>query len=153
MLLALFAPVASAEVTILDSDAKEVDVVERGKCKIKGKKGDQYFFAHAKSKTGKFSLDVLIEEPTFQGFDDLYILYFGADDPGVSLTRNSDNEIFSNFKIPGTPAGTVGGGVVRFAKGGKKLGVGLSPASNRSFTESYSFAGYLNCKYPKKKRS
>ena len=150
--LALLAPVASAKVTILNSDSgRRVDTISKSRCRVDGKKGNQDFFAAAKSDSGKFTLTAFIDAPVFQGFRRDYTIYYGGKDPEVFLRRRSDNELFSNFKIPGTPAGAVGGGAIDFGEGGRKMGVGLSPASNKSFTEGYVFAGVMRCKYPKRK--
>lgn len=149
--LALLAPVASAKVTILDGDSMTVDTISKGKCRVSGKKGKQDFFVTAKSDAGKFSLTGFIDAPVFTGFHDDYTIFYGGTDPQVFLRRNSDDELFSNFKIPGTPAGTVGGGGISFGNGGRRVGIGLAPAANESFTEGYTFAGVISCKYPKRK--
>lgn len=150
--LGLLAPAASAKVTILDSDGNQVDTIAKAKCLVTGSKGSQDFFAAAKSQTGMFLLTVFIDAPVFQGFDDDYTIFYGGGGPQVFLNRRSDDEVFSNFKIPGTPAGTVAGGGIKFGRGGRTMGVGLAPASNKSFTEGYSFAGVLPCKYRKGKK-
>lgn len=149
--LGLLAPAATAEVTILDNDGNQVDTIEKAKCRVSGKKGSGDFLAAAKSKAGMFSLTVFIDAPVFGGFDDDYTIFYGGGDPQVFLNRRSDEEVFSNFKIPGTPAGTVAGGGIEFGRGERTMGVGLAPASNKSFTEGYSFAGVIPCKYPKGK--
>jgi hypothetical protein len=150
---ALFASVANAKVTILDSDSgKEVDTITKGKCGVPGKKGSKDFVLFAKSENGRFLLNTFIDYPTFVGFNESYTAYYGGTDPQIFLRRNSDDEVFSNFKIPGTPAGTVGAGAIAFRKDGRRVGIGLYAASNKSFTEGYSFAGSISCKYPKKRR-
>ncbi len=149
--LALLAPTANARVTILGDNGQKVDTIAKGKCRVSGKKGSKDFFLTAKSKAGKFALTVFIDSPVFTGFHDDYTIFYGGSDPQVFLHRNSDDEVFSNFKIPGTPAGAVGGGAIKFGKGGRKVGIGLSPASSKSFTEGYSFAGVIRCKYRKRK--
>lgn len=145
------ASAASAKVTILTSDtSQQVDVITKGKCRVSGKKGSRDFLLYAKSKAGKFLLSIFIDHPTFTGFKDTYSVYYGGTDPQVFLHRNSDDEVFSNFKLPGTPAGTVGAGAVAFRKHGRRVGVGLYGASNKSATEGYSFAGPINCRYRKR---
>ena len=136
--------------TILSESGKTVDTITKGKCRVSGKKGSKDFFLTAKSEDGKFSLTAFIDSPVFTGFDETYIAYYGGDDPQIFLRRNSDDEVFSNFKIPGTPAGVVGGGAVDFRRDGRRVGIGLDPASNKSFTEGYSFAGVIGCKYSKR---
>lgn len=150
--LVVFVPAASAKITVLDNDGNKVDTFKKSKCRVSGKKGKQDFFAAAKSDDGKFLLSIFLDAPVFSGFDEDYTIFYGGEDPQVFLHRRSDDEVFSNFKIPGTPAGTVGGGGIKFAHGGRKLGVGLAPASNKSFTEGYSFAGVVPCKYPKPRK-
>ncbi len=150
---ALFASHANAKVTILDSDSgQEVDTVTKGKCAVIGKKGSKDFRLFARSENGKFSLAAYIDHPKFVGFDDSYTAYYGASNPQIILARNSDDERFSNFDIPGTPPGTVGAGAIAFRKDGRRVGIGLYAASNETFTEGYSFAGSISCKYPKKRK-
>jgi hypothetical protein len=147
---ALFAPIANAKLTITNSDSgREVDTITKGKCNLSGGKGSKDFYLHAKSENGKFLLTAEIDYPTFVGFDEYYIAYYGGMDTQIFLERRSDHEVFSNWKIPGTPAGAVGAGGVAFRRDGRRVGIGLYAASNRSFTEGYSFAGPISCKYPK----
>ena len=149
--VALSATPAPAKVTILDNDGKPVDTIKSGKCIVSGKKGAKDFFMAAKSESRAFSLTAFIDAPVFSGFRQDYTIYYGGEDPQVFLHRRADDAVFSNFKIPGTPPGTVGGGAIHFARHGRKVGIGLAPASNKSFTEGYVFAGGLNCKYPKRR--
>ena len=143
--------VAGAKVQILNSDSgKKVDTISKGKCRVSGKKGSKDFFLAAKSDDGKFSLTAFIDSPAFKGFGEDYIAYYGGSDPQIFLRRRSDDELFSNFKIPGTPPDTVGAGAVSFRRDGRRVGIGLYAASNRSFTEGYSFAGPISCKYSKR---
>lgn len=149
--LALFAPAADAKVTILNGDgSRQVDTITKGKCRVSGKKGSRDFFLTAKSEAGKFSLTAFLDSPTFQGFGETYTAYYGGEDPQIFLRRRSDDEVFSNFKLPGTPAGTVGAGGISFRRDGRRVGVGLYAASNKTFTEGYSFAGVISCKYSKR---
>lgn len=149
---AVAAPSASAQIQILDSNSSnKVDTITKGKCRVSGKKGNRDFFLAAKSDKGKFLLTVFIDAPVFTGFGDTYIVYYGSPDPQIFLHRNSDDEVFSNFKLPGTPAGVVGGGAVAFRKQGKRVGIGLSPAVSKGADEGYVFAGPINCSYRKKR--
>ncbi len=151
-LVALVLPAAApGKVTILDQDSNVVDTISKGGCRVSGKKGSQDFFGSAKSDGGRFLLSIFIDAPVFTGFDEDYVIYYGGEDPQVFLRRRADEEVFGNFKIPGTPAGTVGGGGIKFSKDGRRVGVGLAPASNKSFTEGYTFAGVFKCKYRKRK--
>jgi hypothetical protein len=147
------APPASAKVIILKGEqSREVDSITEGHCLVSGKKGHRDFFLTAKSKKGKFNLTAFIDDPVWKGFNQYYITYYGGKDPEVFLHRNSDDEVFSNFKLPGTPAGIVGAGAVAFRKHGRKVGIGLYAASNKSHTEGYAFAGAIRCKYRKHRR-
>ena len=142
---------AAAKFPITTSDGgKTVDTVTRGKCKVKGKKGNRAFFLYAKSDHGKFKIEALIDDPPFEGFGEVYTVYYGSDDPQITLTRLADRKQFSNFKLPGTPAGTVFAGGIAFRKQGKRVGVGLYGAVDRSGKEAYSFAGPINCRYPRR---
>lgn len=144
----LTAPIADAKVTILDSDGgKVVDTVTKGHCRVDGKKGSKDFFLTAMSEGRKFHLTAFIDAPVFQGFGEDYTAYYGGKDPQIFLHRRSDDEEFSNFKLPGTPPDTVGAGAIAFRKDGRRVGIGLYAASNRSATEGYSFAGTISCKY------
>ncbi len=150
--MTLFAsvPAASAKVTILKGEQdREVDSITKGKCLVSGKKGQRDFFLTARSNEGKFILTAFIDHPVWKGFNEFYIPYYGGKNPEIFLHRNSDDEVFSNFKLPGTPAGVVGAGAVAFRKHGRRVGIGLYAASNKSHTEGYSFAGALNCRYRK----
>lgn len=149
---ALVAP-AGAEVQILDQDSAKVDAFKTGQCRLFGKGSGQRFFAVLKSEQKKFSMTVFIDEGTWKGFHTDYTLLYGVDDPAFFLRRRADDELFSNvFPIPGTPPGAVGGGGIDFSGTGKRMGIGFAPASNKSYTEGYVFAGTVKCKYPKKKR-
>ncbi len=151
LVLALLAPTSGAKVTILTDQGREVDTISKGRCRVSGKKGNRDFFLTAKSRSGKFSLTAFLDAPVFKGFGDIYIAYYGGGDPQIFLHRNSDDEVFSNFKLPGTPPGTLGAGAIAFRKHGRRVGIGLYAASNRSATEGYSFAGAIRCRYPKRR--
>ncbi len=149
LLSLVVAPSATAKVSILAEGGQKVDTISKGKCRVSGKRGSKDFFATAKSDGGRFVLTAFIDAPVFRGFRHDYTIFYGGEDPQVFLHRRSDDEVFSNFKIPGTPAGVVGGGAIDFGKGGRRMGIGLAPAPNKSFTEGYTFAGVIPCKYPK----
>ncbi len=137
--------------TILKGESSRVaDTISKGKCRVSGKKGNRDFFLTAKSDDGKFSLTAFIDAPVFQGFRETYTAYYGGKDPQIFLRRRADDELFSNFKLPGTPPDTVGAGAVAFRRDGRRVGIGLYAAPNRSATEGYSFAGPLSCKYSKR---
>lgn len=148
-LVALLVPAASsqAKVSIIDKDSNVVDTISKLGCRASGKKGKQDFFATGKSDEGKFRLGVFIDEPVFTGFGEEYTIYFGGTDPQYFLTRRSDEEEFSNFKLPGTPAGTLAAGEIKFNGKGTKMGIGTYAANNKSMTEGYAFAGVVKCKY------
>jgi hypothetical protein len=151
LVLALFVPSAFAEVTILNDNGRQVDTITKGGCRVSGKKGNRDFFLTAKSKARKFSLTAFLDAPVFEGFHQTYIAYYGGKDPQIFLHRNSDDEVFSNFKLPGTPPDTLGAGAIAFRKHGRRVGIGLYAASNRSATEGYSFAGAIRCRYSKRR--
>lgn len=134
--------------SILDSDSgRAVDTISKGHCRVSGKKGSRDFFLTAKSEAGKFLLTAFIDAPVFKGFGEDYIAYYGGKDPQIFLHRRSDDEVFSNFKLPGTPPDTVGAGAIAFRRHGRRVGIGLYAAANRSATEGYSFAGPISCRY------
>ena len=142
------APLASGQISISASNSdRQVDTLTRGKCRVSGKKGHRDFFLTAKSDRGKFRLSVFIDSPVFTGFGEFYTAFYGGPDPQIFLRRLADDEVYSNFKLPGTPSGTVFAGGVAFRKQGRRVGVGLYGASNKNGTEGYSFAGPINCRY------
>lgn len=145
---ALSATPASAEIKILNGDSgAEVDSISKGECRVDGKKGNRHFFLYAKSVRKKFRLTAFISAPVFDGLGKRYDVYYGDEDPQIFLTRLSDDEVFSNFKLPGTPAGELYAGGIAFRNKGTRVGIGIYGASNKSATEGYSFAGPINCKY------
>lgn len=149
--LAVSAPMAEAKVTIMKSDGnREVDTITRGKCRVSGKKNNRDFFLYAKSDDNKFFVTAFIDAPVFKGFGEFYTAYYGGEDPQIFIHRRSDDAVFSNFKLPGTPVDTVFAGGIAFRKQGRRVGIGLYGATNKAGTEGYSFAGPINCKYPRR---
>jgi hypothetical protein len=149
---AVLAAPAGAEVRVLDADSNTVDSFKTGDCRTFGKGADQRFFASLKSEGKLFSMTVFIDEGTWKGFGEDYALSYGSEDPAYFLRRRADDELFSNvFPVPGTPPGVLGAGAIKFNGSGKRMGIGAYAASNKSFTDGYSFAGVVKCKYKKKK--
>jgi hypothetical protein len=142
---------ASATVKVLDQDGGTVDTFTKGECRVFGKGNGQRFFAVLKSEQKLFSMTVFIDEGTWKGFGRDYALSYGVDDPAYFLRRRTDDELFSNvYPIPGTPPGAVGAGGIHFNGSGKRMGIGAYAASNKAFTDGYSFAGGVRCRYKKK---
>jgi hypothetical protein len=142
----MLAASASAEITILNggTGAKEGEI-QKGKCGVKGKKQNKEFHAIAESPNG-WELQVFVYPGHWRGFKHDYELHYGAREVGFDLYA-PDQELFSNqFPVPGSPPGMVGGDL-RFANKGKRMAIGFSPAPNRSYTKSVSFAGGMDCKY------
>ena len=149
--LGVSAPMAGAKVAIMKSDGnRQVDTFTRGKCWVRGKKDNRSFVLQARSDQNKFSLSAYIDAPVFKGFGEYYIAYYGGEDPQIFLRRRSDDALFGNLKLPGTPPNTVGAGAIAFRKQGLRVGIGLYGATNRAGTEGYSFAGPINCKYARR---
>lgn len=149
--LALPLPLASGQISIRKSDSnQQVDTVTRGKCRVSGKKGNRDFFLTAKSDHRKFRLSVFLDSPVFTGFGKFYTAFYGGTDPQIFLRRLADDKTYSNFKLPGTPAGTVFAGGVAFQNKGRRVGVGLYGATDKGGTEGYTFAGPINCRYSRR---
>jgi hypothetical protein len=68
-------------------------------------------------------------------------------DPYVSMTLHGD-AAFSTLYVPPFPV--PGFGQVRFARKGKRMGVGFQPMFNEAGTDGVVFAGALKCQYKKK---
>jgi hypothetical protein len=68
-------------------------------------------------------------------------------DPYVVFTAVGGTR-YSNLNKPPFPS--PGGGQVHFAKHGKLMGVGYSPAYSNDGSDAVSFTGVLTCKYPKR---
>jgi hypothetical protein len=142
----MLAASASAEITILDggTGAKKGEI-QKGKCGVSGKKGKKEFSSIAESPNG-WELHVYIYPGHWQGFKHDYELHYGSREVGFDLYA-PDNELFSNqFPVPGSPPGMIGG-AIRFGNHGKRMSIGFSPAPNRNYTKSVSFAGGMDCKY------
>lgn len=137
---------AAADITILDGDsgAKKAEI-HRGRCGVRGTKKNRHFMAIADSPNG-WELDVYIQEGHWRGFKHDYPLHYGVRQVGFDL-YDPNQELYSNqFPVPGSPPGMVGG-EIRFANKGKRMAIGFSPAPNRHYTRSVSFAGGMDCKY------
>ena len=137
---------AAATITVLDggTGAKKAEI-QKGRCSLKGQKQNRHFHAIADSSNG-WELDVYVYEGHWRGFKHDYELHYGERQVGFDLFA-PDGELYSNqFPVPGSPPGMIGG-ELRFSDRGKRMSIGFSPAPNRQYTKSVSFAGAMDCKY------
>jgi hypothetical protein len=103
------------------------------------------FFATTPHPNGQKYLHVRIEE--FTGFHKYELTVGGNADPYVVFTA-TDGTRYSNLFRPPFPS--PGSGQVHFAKHGKLMGVGFSPAYSVDGSDAVTFTGVLKCNYPKR---
>jgi len=124
-----------------NQEATLLGKIEKGTCRLKGKRGDRYFRVAAKSTNRAFEFHLTILY--WQGYRNQYDFRYGSNKPGV-FYLGGPGGIYSNIHDPprteGLPAGGVG-----FREGGKKISVGFLPASNGNFTRGVVLAGMMRC--------
>jgi hypothetical protein len=140
--IALGPPRADGAIKIYESskEAPLLGKIKSGNCRVRGKGGDRYFRASAKSTNRKYELEVTILQ--WSGYGEEYSLAYGTNKPGVFYLDGPSGP-FSNIfadKAPGVPAGGLG-----FASRDSKMSVGFLPAPNRSNRKGVVLAGTMNC--------
>lgn len=147
--IALLAPSASqANVDVQQTDeagnTTQLASFKSAKCRRGTKRALLKFTAKGKSNGWTLTVDI------FRGGNlrDNLLTYGG--DVDAQFTVSGPGGSFSNLNRP--PNAPPGGGAIVFGRGGKRMGLGFSPAFNQSITGSVSVAGGLNCQYPKKKK-
>ena len=126
---------------VIDSSDHIVATFLSAKC-VKNKNG---FFATTPHPEGQKYLHVRIED--FTGFHK-YELSVGANADPYVVFAATDGTRYSNLNKPPFPS--PGGGQVHFAKHGKLMGVGYSPAYSSDGSDAVTFTGVLKCNYPKR---
>ena len=138
---------ATAKIQVVGNEGGVLDTFESVGCRVSGSGNNRDFFATGKSEDRKFRLSVFIDAPVFKGFGREYEIFYGTPDPQVFLVRRADEATFSNYKVPGTPAGVLGAGAIKFNGRGTRMGAGMYSANNKEATEGLAFAGAVKCKY------
>jgi hypothetical protein len=128
-------------VRVLDSSDHIIATFQSAKC-VKNKNG---FFATTPHPPGQKYLHVRIED--FTGFHKYELTMGGNADPYVVFAA-TDGTRYSNLNRPPFPS--PGSGQVHFAKDGKLMGVGYSPAYSADGSDAVSFTGVLKCNYRKR---
>ena len=146
----LAAPAQSGATVRIVGNEGVLDTFKSVTCRVNGSGSNRDFFASGRSEDNRFRLSVFIDSPVFKGFGREYEIFYGTPDPQVFLTRRSDGETFSNYKLPGTPAGVLGAGEIKFNGRGTRMGAGMYSANNRDATEGLAFAGVVKCKPPRR---
>ena len=103
------------------------------------------FSATTPHANGAKYLHVKIDD--FTGFHKYELTVGNQADPYVVFVA-TDGTRYSNLNRPPFPS--PGGGQVHFAKHGKLMGVGYSPAYNGDASDAVTFTGVLKCNYPKR---